>query len=201
MDKSELNDRIDAFWEWFTLNRTILEAVVAGNHHDKTEYIIQSLDEHILAMGKIKWEVENPSEGAYTFTLSPNSNRELLQITKSTIENSPGFEGWTFYYAKQANHEFSLKLYDAEMDIQEVNAENWQVVLIPADTDQFDLLLLADMDYLDEDTEMIAADLMLTNILGEERKINALSGLEIVDEFPPKWNDLSFPFVDLRSKL
>ena len=201
MYKLELNDRIDSFWEWFSLNQGILEAVVSGNHHEKTDYVIQNLDQHILGMGKIKWEVENPNTDIFVFTLSPNSDRELLEITRCIIQGAPQSPNWTFHYAKQANHQFTLQIYDAEMDIREVNSKNWEVVLNPAGDDKFELYLLADMDYLDEDTEMIAADLMLTNILGEEKKINSLVGLEIVDNFPPKLEKMRFSFIDLASKL
>lgn len=202
MDKMSLHDQINEFWEWFSLYQPLLEAIIEADGHPKTEEIIQSLDQHILGMGKIKWEIGNPHPNQYSFTLSPNNERELLEVTKSIIANEPSLNAWTFYYAAQATGKLQLQVYDHNMDVQDVDASSWRAFLSPEGDGRHELVLEAsNIEYLDEDTQMIAADLILTALIGEEEKINCLSGLELSFELESDQEKSAFPIADLLQNI
>jgi hypothetical protein len=200
--KASLSDQIADFWEWFDLNQALVEAVIEANGHPKTEELIQLLDQHILGMGKIKWEIGNPSQNEFSFTLSPNNDRELLEVTKSIIAEAPAVSTWTFNYAAQATGALQLQVYDHNMDVQDVDASSWRAVITPSGDGRFELILeAANIAYLDDDTQMIAADLMLTALLGEEEKINCLAGLELSFELESEQEALAFPVSELLGRL
>ena len=202
MEKNRISDQIESFWDWFGNNQPLLENVISENGHPKTEYIIQSLDQHILGMGKIKWEIGNPQPNQFSFTLSPNNDRDLLKITKSIIAAAPKVATWTFYYAAQVTKQLQIQVYDHNMDVQDVDASSWKAVLLPSELGKHELVLeTANIEYLDEDTRMIAADLILTAILGEEEKINRLAGLELVFEMDSVDRENSFPIANLPFNL
>ncbi|MDG1914350.1 MAG: hypothetical protein P8I55_07140 [Crocinitomix sp.] len=200
--KSSMSNQITDFWEWFDLNQALIEAVIEANGHPKTEELIQSLDQHILGMGKIKWEIGNPSPNQFTFMLSPNNERELLEVTKSIIAGAPTLNTWTFYYAAQATGVFQLQVYDHNMDVQDVDASSWRAIIVPSGDGRFELILeAANIAYLDDDTQMIAADLILTALLGEEEKINCLAGLELSFQLESEQEALAFPVSELFGRL
>lgn len=199
---ADLSQQIDDFWDWFENNQPLLEAVIESNGHPKTADIIQSLDQHILGMGKIKWEIGNPQPNQFSFTLSPNNERDILKVTKSIIASAPYGNGWVFYYAAQATGALQLQVYDHNMDVQNIDANSWRAVLIDAGSGKNELILeAANIAYLDEDTQMIAADLILTALLGEEEKINCLAGLELSFELEAEHENEAFSISDLLGRL
>jgi hypothetical protein len=204
MDNSNtsMSDQITDFWEWFDLNQTLIEAVIEANGHPKTEELIQLLDQHILGMGKIKWEIGNPSPSQFTFTLSPNNEHELLEVTKSIIALAPTLSTWSFYYAAQATGALKLQVYDHNMESQTIDANPWRAVLSDTDFGKSELILeISNIQHLDEDTQMIGADLILTALLGEEMKIKSLAGLELVFDLDDQDVEYSFPIKDLAYNL
>ena len=58
MNKNDLAQRIQDFWEWFDENRQVIEQVVSESLHPQTNYIVEQLDQHLLGMGKLKWQLE-----------------------------------------------------------------------------------------------------------------------------------------------
>ena len=54
MNKNELAQRIEDFWEWFDENREVIQQVVSESQHPETNYIVEQLDQHLLGMGKLK---------------------------------------------------------------------------------------------------------------------------------------------------
>ncbi len=202
MEKLNLSNQIGDFWEWFNLNLPLLESVIQTGGHPKTDDIVGILDQHVLGMGKIKWEIGNPQPNQFSFTLSPNNERDLLKVTKAIISEAPQAGGWTFFYAAQATGALQLQVYDHNMDVQNIDANPWRVVLTDADAGKCELTLeAANIQHLDEDTQMIAADLVLTSLLGEEEKINQLAGLELVFELEKSDEAYCFPLTELPQNL
>lgn len=194
-------EKIEALENWLSINRRVLEEVIANPGHAATEQIIRGMDQHILAFGKLKWELDNPTEGKYKLLISPNNDSELLQITKNIIYSLPEWDNWTFYAAIPPNGKVNVSLYDNLMDLQEVDASEWKCQLL-ADDDKFELVLEADnTDHLDEDTQWVAADLILNQLIGEECKILKLSGLEITTAFETDSRGNEFPIAELAEKL
>ena len=202
MAKELLEDKIKLFWKWFNQNKTILQEVVANPYHLKKEWVIEQLDQHVLAFGKLKWEIENPTNNAFIFTFSPNGDFDLLQKTKTIIAASNPIPNWTFNAARKATGNYSIEVYDHLMDVQEINAENWRIVLIDSSKNSCDMILEANnLHEIDVDTRLIAANLILNNIIGEEAKINHVNKLEIVLKLATHDSDFCFPIKELAYQL
>ena len=202
MEKPNLPKQIDDFWEWFNLNLPLLEAIIQVGGHPKTDDVVREMDQHVLGMGKIKWEIGNPQPNQFSLTLSPNNEHDLLEVTNAVVSEAPQINGWTFFYAAQATGKLQLQVYDHNMDVQSIDAKPWRVVLTDADAGKCELTLeAANIEYLDEDTQMIAADLVLTALLGEEEKINQLAGLELVFELEESDIEYCFPIAELPQNL
>lgn len=183
MSSFALVDQIDGFWSWFEVNQAVIEAVIHDNSHPELERIIENLDQHILGMGKLKWQLDEPIPNHFTFVISPNSNRDLFKITKQIIASCPAASQWQFFDSIPATGKLTVSLYNADMDICTVDTQSWEMILEPDEDGRDYVQILAEnMDQLDEDTRLIAVDLALTNILGEALKINHLSGFDLVDE-------------------
>ncbi len=199
---TNLQDKISDFWDWFVLNKSILEEIMQSESHSKTETIVQQIDHHILGMGKLKWEISNPRKDRFNLIISPNSNRELFQITQDIVEQSPYFEEWTFFNAIPAKGAFNIQLYDNNMDLQFVDAENWQVAIFPEGQNKVELIVLSEnIDHLDEETQWVAVDLVITSILGEAKKIEKINTLEVTPVFDLKQEKASFTITELEERL
>lgn len=198
MMQEELEEQINKFWEWFGVNTQLIEEVLQNQGHVKTEYVIQQLDQHLLGMGKFKWDVKNPNENNFHLIISPNNDRELLKTAKVIVNNAILPENWMAFSGQQANGLLQISVYDEEMDICSVDATNWRALLLPSAEGRFELVIEADTSWeLEEDTQLIAIDLLLNQLLGEELKITALAGLEIVEELESEESEEAFPFKNL----
>lgn len=202
MEETKLQDLITNLWDWFEDHLELLEDVVANNGHPHTEFVIEELNKHVLSIGKLKWELRNPTQGHFSLLLSPNNDRDLLAVTKNIMGQAPELFNWTFYSALQPTGKLTTSVYDQEMDAQEIDATDWWAVLTATNEERFELFIEADnLSHLDEDTQMIAADLILTALLGEENKIKHLAGMELVDSFEPEQDAIKFLLAELPSRI
>jgi len=202
MDSSFHLDEIGDFWNWFLTHKTVLEQVVVSQQHPKTQYIVDGLNQYIVGMGKIKWEVAEPTTGSFSFILSPNSNKETLDITRAIIALAPKLNNWNFHHAYPATGDLILQVYDQQMELHEINAENWSVVLSNESVPQTELIIQAEnVMHLDQDTQLVTVDLMLTQLLGEEVKIDRLAGFDLVYEFEADEKEMAFPFKNLPFEM
>jgi hypothetical protein len=199
---ANLAQQIDDFWKWFENNQALLEAVIEAGGHPKTDEIVESLDQHILGMGKIKWQIGNPQPNAFSFTLSPNNQSEILKVTKAIISKAPQSSQWGFYHAAPATGELQLQVYDHNMDVQNIDANSWRAVIKNPGFGKIQLILeITNISHFDEDTQTIAADLVLNALLGEEKKINDLAGLELAFELEDQHKYQAFSILELLGRL
>jgi hypothetical protein len=202
MNKNDLAQRIQDFWEWFDENRQVIEKVVSESLHPQTNYVVEQLDQHLLGMGKLKWQLENPQPFKFTLTLSPNNERKLLAITQSIVQNANKAHGWEYHHAIPGKSTYEVDLYDIEMEIRSITAHHWKVIPLIEPDGRYELLIDApELFELDEDTQLIAVDLMLTDVLGEELKINCLSGFQIVEGVEDNQTDDVIPIQQLSQIL
>lgn len=202
MDNPQLIDQIEAFWNWFEIHNELLKEVVLADQHSKTEFVVQSLNQHVVGMGKIKWEIGNPASGQFNFILSPNGDKDLLKITKKIIDTAPAVESWTFDHAYPATGKPTLQIYDQNMEIHEVDSNPWKVVIVDLPDNHFDLTIAAEnLFHLDGDTQIVAVDLILNALLGEERKINHIAGFEIVEALDAEEAQVAIPMSNLSFEM
>jgi hypothetical protein len=163
------------FWSWFVKKSNTLHS----DNYDKN--ILNELDRTISNWG-LSWEIGPGISKENSLTISPNGDKELLSKTNSIIDKAPQLENWEFYFAKQPKENWYLaKLVDTDF---EIDASEWTYVLLKYEDEKIEILLKADtLSKLDKEAKEIAADLILTNLLGEELKIRKIDFIEVVEKF------------------
>lgn len=177
--------KIQEFWEWFEANEADL--IVAIDSETVTDYYVNSLDNFILDLGKFSWEIGPLPASKWRLTISPNSEKELLKISRKIIAMAPSFSNWEFLHSKPAKEwDQQFHVYDDFMYEKEVDARNWHYVTLN-DANQFELILEADnIDHLDAETALTAAHSFVEGELGEEMKINKIASIAIVPKLKPE---------------
>jgi hypothetical protein len=117
-----------------------------------------------------------------SLTISPNGNDDLLNKAKSIIGQAPTIDDWEFYYSKQPKENWHIaRLVDKAFDI---DASDWTYVLFQYEDNKIEIVLKADsLSPLDKETKDLAADLILTNLLDEELKMEKIDFIDIVEKF------------------
>jgi hypothetical protein len=167
-------DIID-FWKWFTKNSDRLHS----NNYDTS--LLKKFDDTISSWN-LGWEIGPGLTTENSLTISPNGDKELLEQTEKIINAAPALENWEFYSWKQSKENWhKVKLVDREA---EVDAIDWTYVLLKYPDHKIEILIKADnLKSFDITTKELAVDLVLTNLLGEKRKIEELNFIDIVNEF------------------
>jgi hypothetical protein len=168
-----LDFQITDFWEWFAKHSDKLQS----NNYDID--LLKQLDETI-SNWNLGWEIGPGVTKQSSLTISPNSNKELLNRTNEIINRAPNLENWEFYSCKQPKENWhKASLIDKKI---EVDAIDWTYVLLKYPDNQIEILLqAANLKELDTETKELAVDLVLTNLLGEELKMQKIDFIEIVD--------------------
>lgn len=199
----EQPDNITKFWDWFENNLKIIEDVILGRESEKRNEIIDGLDDHILEFGKIKWMLEQPQENHFELVLSPNGDHDLWKTTRRIIQDAPALGHWTFYHAIPPSVKLEIDIYDHYMNIQTVDARDWSLRLIPEANGVQRLHLSSDfqVDHLDPETFQIAVNIILTNLLGEQKLIEKISCVEIGKPEEEHEKNALIPIVDLPKQF
>jgi len=182
-----LDFQITDFWEWFAKNSHKLQS----DNYDID--FLKELDETI-SNWNLGWEIGAGLNKPNSLTISPNGNKELLEQTNKIINSAPGLDDWEFYSWKQSKENWhKAKLIDKKI---EVDAIEWTYILLKYPDDKIEILIKADnLKPFDTMTRELAVDLVLTNLLGEKRKIEELDFIDIVDEFDDEQGITTMKFL------
>lgn len=163
------------FWIWFAKKSYSLHS----STYDKN--VLDELDRIISNWG-LSWEIGPGLSKENSLTISPNGNRELLSKTNSIVDKAPKLDDWEFYFAKQPKENWHLaRLPETNF---EIDASKWTYILLKYDDEKIEILLKADsLSKLDKEMKQLVADLILTNLLGEELKIKKIDFIDIVEKF------------------
>jgi len=177
-----VEDKIEAFWQWFVQNNERIKNCIEDASAPDKEYIIESLNNHILNLGTLTWDVGLDGNDEWFFMLSPNGVEELLPISERIIKEAPLFLDWKYYATKPAlDWDRNFSLYDQEMDVVEIDASNWHYILYYNDNNKLEIILEAsNLQHVDEDTIETAATVFLNNEIGEKTLIELVDGYSIV---------------------
>jgi hypothetical protein len=163
------------FWIWFAKNSNNLQS----DGYDQN--ILNELN-NFISNWDLGWEIGPGLSKENSLTISPNGNKDLLDKTNGIINKAPKLDNWEFYSTKQSKENWHLaRLVDTDF---EIDASNWKYVLLKYEDGKVEVLIKADeLSHLDKETKELAADLILTNLLGEELKIQTIDFIDVVDEF------------------
>lgn len=192
-------DAISAFWLWFEDNLGRLRAVLQNPAHPDREYVVNSLDQHILAIGMFTWDIEEGQSRPWSLVISPNSDPELLEISGDIVARAPELSDWEFHPARPRKAQpLKFQVYDEAMDLQWVDASNWRYVLIPAGDEQFSLVVETNGNtHLSEETLQKAAQHLVTCLVGEEITILHLPRMRVVRLLTEELRDSGRPLLGL----
>jgi len=190
---------ISTFWLWFEDNLAHLRDVLTDPGHPSRDYLVDSLNNHLLAIGTFTWDIEAGSSRRWSLTISPNGDADLLELSREIVAMAPDLADWEFYYAKQPSRpELVLTVWDEEMNQQTVDANPWTYVLLPASGDGYDLLIEApNAAHVDDETLHTTADHLVTALMGEEAKIIRLRSIDLTDSLSAANQKLARPLVQL----
>jgi hypothetical protein len=195
-------NKIKSFWEWFMDNEELIKEIVSDESHTDRVSLVHSLDNQILEFGMFTWEIGPGSHKPFFLTISPNGDKKLLEISKLIMKSSPKLADWEFNHSKPVK-DWNLKftLYDGYMIERNIDASVWNYVVLQTAANKMEIIIeAANINKLDDETQLIAAELVVTSMLGEERKINEVSGIRIVKEFEKQLGAAAKPILSLRQE-
>ena len=73
-------EKIEAFWEWFVQNDPRIKKCIEDSNAPDREYIIENLNNHILNIATLTWDIGLDANDEWFFMTSPNGVKELLPI-------------------------------------------------------------------------------------------------------------------------
>jgi len=96
-----------------------------------------------------------------------------------------GLSDWEFYFAKQEKENCHIARL-ADLNI-EINASDWTYIILQYDDHKNEILIKADnLIKFDKETKRLAADLILTNLPGEELKVDKVDFFDVITDFDSK---------------
>lgn len=195
--------KIEAFWEWFIANEAQIMEILNDDVHPKRDALVRAMDDHILGFGLFTWEMGPISNTSFYLTISPNANKELLEISQSIIASAPQLPHWDFYYAKPVKEgNLILNLYDEDFNEHRINALEWRFVLTSEPNRKTNIIIEApNMAQLDIETRIEAGNLVISSLLGEEQRIRAVRKIEVVIALDPIHQKLGRPIAQLKEKF
>jgi hypothetical protein len=189
-----LDNQVTRFWRWFAKNSHRL-------YSDSYETDLLHQLDRTISEWNLTWEIGPGMTKKNSLTISPHGNNDLLDKAKSIIGEAPIIDDWEFYYSKQPKENwYNARLVDRAFDI---DASDWTYVLYQYEDNKIEIVLKADsLSRLDKETKELAADLVLTNLLGEKLKMEKIDFIDIVDEFDDEKGitELKFLPVHLTDK-
>ncbi len=203
MTNDAKTEQIESFWEWFVeYEDTIKEFFDEETLIDK-KALIEEINNQVLDFGMFSWEIGPGSSRNYYLTISPNGKPDQLELSRRIMAAAPDLPDWEFHHAKPAKDwNLQFTIYDDFMHERLIDASSWQFALMPHSGGQVDIFLQTDnIDFLDAETRATAGDLVVTNLLGEERKINYVRRIEVLSAHEEPQQAANQPIQLLRQQL
>ena len=166
------------FWRWFQSIEKQLSENLTNPH------LIKKLDSLVSSIGKFEWELGPLDDAIRYLAISPILSKELLTATREIIKLAPICIGWQFLPAKPAKKgQLVFEMTNQYGTQITVDASKWEYVLYQYEDYTFGIdITIGDID-CSLDIAYLAADIALTNILGEEEYMEAISDVKIVKTF------------------
>lgn len=189
------------FWRWFVKNENIIKNCIENDSSPDREYVVDQLNELILSIGTFTWDIGLDDNNAWFLTISPNGDKDLLKVTKEIMRFAPDHMNWIFYSSKPVkNWNRTFSVYNYDFDVVEVDASAWHYVCFEEDDGRIELMLEAEnIEHLDSEMALSAANQFVLNELGEELKIRRIASVEIVDKLDGEYE--KYPIGELKEHM
>ena len=189
---------IRQFWQWFSQNEAVFR------NPDQAERAKEMLDNQVLTFGKFAWGIDRGPNDSYILIISPNNNKQLLDISRQLVDEAPALSNWDFLYCKPPllDWDFKIRMFNQFYLPQLYDASKWQFVLIEEEDYRVSVEVKADnLHDLDWDDQQIAASRAVTNVLGEEMRIEEVHSVKTVFEFDQQDKEWIYPFTEFGERF
>jgi hypothetical protein len=178
-----MKSSIRSFWRWFeSISMALFENV---NDPD----ILRELDQKIKVLGPFDWEIGSIEKNVLYLAISPNLNEDLLRETTEIVGYAPLCEGWLFLHVKPRKEYLpTFTVFNEKQKRISIDIGSWSYVLFKFEDGTFDIDIKINSIDGNSETQKLAIDIALTNLLGEERFINCIKNINIVNEFEENEN-------------
>ena len=111
----------------------------------------------------------------------------MLRRSEAIVGEAPELPEWEFFAAKPAeNWDYIFKMFDSTMLQQTINASEWKYLIEIEEEQKLKILFYTEnIDFLDADDKLSAADFVLNQTIGEMDKIyyiDEVSFIHVLDE-------------------
>ncbi len=184
--------RIDGFWKAIS---PLLEKVLTN---PENEGLIKQIDNLVSTFGDYDWEYGPSNKTEYYFCLSPNFQEDLIDEVDEIVSFAPSLSGWEYLSCKPRKPEvFSWVMLNENDEEITVDTRKWKCVVYKFPDNTVDLDVKIDDVRGNSDTQNLAVDIHLTNVLGERNYIKIVKGVSIVSQFAEKDRLRSIPVHEL----
>lgn len=200
----ELNDdNILKFWQWFVKNEKTIKECIENENSSHREYVVEQMNEHILSMGVLTWDIGLNDDENWFLTLSPNGNKDMLKVSQKIMVDAPEHMDWLFHSSKPAknwNRQFTI--YDDYMDEVFIDASQWHYLLFEDDDGKLELVLEAkNIAQLDAEIVEAAADQFIIQEVGELPWMLHISSVVAVHTLESEHESTKTPVTELKEHL
>ena len=181
--KDNLTEKIDSFWRWFEKMEPQYRKFFSDEPVN-TELLIEAMNNRVLDFGQFKWEMREGKQGILQFIISPNCDHELFEVSKAIVQQQPRLDSWMFLPALPPQKtDFQFDMYDHAMRLIKIDATNWRFLLEDIEGLIEVVFEISDLKDVEFDTQIEAAETLLKKIIGEEKFIDKIGGLEVTEQF------------------
>ena len=197
------DEKIEKFWQWFVKNDQLIKSCIERETASEREKLIEQLNNFILEFGMFTWDIGLDEHHNWFFTISPNIDPDLLEISQQIMSDAPAHLDWQFNASRPAkNWARTFSVYNNEMDLIHIDASSWFYIAFEENDGKIELVFEANnIAHLDEETAEQAVNLFLINEIGEYPLIVHISTVTIVNEIDLDDEDSKYPIHELREHL
>lgn len=190
--------KILQFWQWFTHNEAIFR------NPEMADRAKEMLDNQILSFGKFAWGIDEGTQKAYVFTISPNNDKKLLAVSQQMVQLAPNLPRWEFRACQPANPDwdFQFQMLNNLIVLQTFDAAEWEFVLIEEQDYRVSVEIKADnLHTLDMDDKIAATSRAVNQLIGEELRIKEIVSIKPVHRFDPRDQEWVYPMSEFRERF
>ena len=179
-------ERIEAFWDWFEETEHSFKLFFKNEELVNKDLLVEAMNNWVLDFGKFSWEIGPLKGEQFYLAISPNGSQALLKQSRKVISLAPERNDWIFYPAKPARDwDFTFSMYDSFMLERQIDARDWSFELKRRPDHMFEITIEAkSIQNLDEETKLEAANQVVLRTIGEERKINRIAKVYVLEDLP-----------------
>lgn len=197
------DDAIFGFWQWFVKHENVIKACIEEEHSPKQDFVVESMNEHILGIGVLTWDLGLDDSNAWFLMLSPNGNDDMLSVSEQVMLHAPEHMNWLFYAGRPAkNWNRHVTVYDDNLDACSIDANSWQYVVFEEEDGTLEIVLEAqNAAHLDLEILENAAEQFVVQEIGEIVRMRHISTVSIVSELESEFASSKDSIAELKAHV